>query len=304
MTPSTSRRKRTRPPVGLLRQLARHQWVRLHGTPRVTVLGGDAEVSEVWRSWLVAAGLDAELLEAESIEQLDQVMRHAMARAMDAPAAPIAVRAPLEMITAWQRQRRDRLRALAEEGIVAFDLEEVDAAPAPGAPADAASTTAPGARPPTAPGVSSPTAPGAAPQGARPRERADELTLPIAARSAAEAALFEALEATPATTGRFELNGRLAVRFGSTAAEVDLLSRRDLIAIELDGARHFDDLDRYRRDRRKDLLLQTQGLLVIRLLAEDVLRDARDSVRAVCEALAYRRGTPPAGANPDPETEP
>jgi hypothetical protein len=108
------------------------------------------------------------------------------------------------------------------------------------------------------------------------------------ARSAAEAQMFEALEATPATTGRFELNGYLSVHFGGGAAEVDLLARRDGIAIEIDGYHHFTDLDAYRRDRRKDLLLQLQGLIVIRLHAQDVMRDPRPGVTAVCQVLAYR----------------
>ena len=108
------------------------------------------------------------------------------------------------------------------------------------------------------------------------------------ARSAAELALFEALEATPATAGRFERNGSLAVRFGNQAAEVDLLSRRDHIAVEVDGFYHFTDLDAYRRDRKKDLLLQLHGWLVIRVLAQDVVRDARPAVTAVCQALAAR----------------
>jgi very-short-patch-repair endonuclease len=114
------------------------------------------------------------------------------------------------------------------------------------------------------------------------------------ARSVAEATLYEALEATAATAGRFKLNESLSIRFGGTAAEIDLLSRGDRIAIEIDGIHHFADPDCYRRDRRKDVLMQTQGLLVIRLLAEDVLRDVRGSVNVVCQALAYRiaEGTP------------
>lgn len=102
--------------------------------------------------------------------------------------------------------------------------------------------------------------------------------------------MFEALEATAATAGRFQLNERLAVRFGPTAAEVDLLSRGDRVAIEIDGIHHFADPECYRRDRRKDLLLQTQGLLVVRVLAEDVMRDPRAAVNVVCQALAYRAG--------------
>ena len=109
------------------------------------------------------------------------------------------------------------------------------------------------------------------------------------ARSAAEATLFEALEATAATAGRFALNESLSVRFGGVAAEVDLLSRGDGIAIEIDGVHHFADLEAYRRDRKKDLLLQSQGLFVVRVLAEDVMRDVRGAVNAVSQALAYRR---------------
>ncbi len=123
---------------------------------------------------------------------------------------------------------------------------------------------------------------------ARGRRARPEPLANVDARSAAEAALFEALEATPATRGRFQLNESLSVRFGSRAAEIDLLSRGDRIAIEVDGLHHFGDPACYRRDREKDLLLQTQGLLVIRLLAEDVLRDPRDAVQMVCRALAYR----------------
>jgi very-short-patch-repair endonuclease len=89
--------------------------------------------------------------------------------------------------------------------------------------------------------------------------------------------------------GRFALNESLSVRFGGAAAEVDLLSRGDGIAIEIDGVHHFADLEAYRRDRKKDLLLQGQGLFVVRVLAEDVMRDVRAAVNAVCQALAYRR---------------
>jgi very-short-patch-repair endonuclease len=126
---------------------------------------------------------------------------------------------------------------------------------------------------------------------ASPARAAGQRTSPsinLDARSAAEAALFEALEATPATRGRFQLNESLSVRFGSRAAEVDLLSRGDRIAVEIDGAHHFSDRSCYRRDREKDLLLQEQGLFVIRLLAEDVLRDPRDGVQMVCRVLAFR----------------
>ena len=67
----------------------------------------------------------------------------------------------------------------------------------------------------------------------------------------------------------------------------------DAIAIEVDGIHHFADPDCYRRDRRKDVLMQTQGYLVIRVLAEDILRDPREAVNQVVMALTFRRqGTP------------
>jgi very-short-patch-repair endonuclease len=181
----------------------------------------------------------------------DSTLRSAVARASTNPAQAIAVVAPQAVITGWQPVANDRMRTLAAEGMLVVDeLDSVRTEPAGG------------------------------------RAAVGRLD----ARSAAEAALFEALEATAATAGRFELNGRLSVRFGGDAAEVDLLGRTDAIAIEIDGYHHFADPDCYRRDRRKDLLLQTQGLLVIRLLAEDVMRDPPGSVNVVCQALAYRRG--------------
>jgi very-short-patch-repair endonuclease len=132
--------------------------------------------------------------------------------------------------------------------------------------------------------------------GTRPPQRvqaaevqADARWRHVDARSVAEATLFEALEATPATAGRFALNESLAVRFGGMAAEVDLLSRGDRIAIEIDGVHHFADLDGYRRDRKKDVLLQAQGLFVVRVLADDVMHDVRGAVNVVVQALAYRR---------------
>jgi very-short-patch-repair endonuclease len=90
------------------------------------------------------------------------------------------------------------------------------------------------------------------------------------ARSLAERLLFRALEAHPTTRGRFELNATMPFRFGPRAIEIDLLSRRDRVAIEVDGYHHFVDADAYRRDRRKDVLMQRHGLLVLRFLAQDV----------------------------------
>lgn len=240
----------------VLRRLARDQWVRLHGTPRVTVLVGGERGREIWQQWLALSGTAGTLLAEEpgagaAPATLDEQIRAAVARATAEPAHPIAVLAAADAAARWRAGRRDRLAAMVDEGWT--PVPEADAA------AEAA------ARP------------------AAPRVHFD-------ARSLAEATLFEALEATPATTGRFRLNQSLAVRFGPSSAEIDLLSRTDGIAIEIDGVHHFADPDCYRRDRRKDLLLQTHGFVVVRLLAEDVVRDVRAAVTAVSQALAYRLG--------------
>jgi very-short-patch-repair endonuclease len=227
------------PVEAALRRFARDQWVRVHGTPRITVLVGGDHAAAAWRDWLAAAALAGALLEGE----LAEIVPDAAARAIADPARPIAIACTRAAFAAWRAGRSDRWAAMVDEGVIELD----DPPPPP---------------PPRGPLFN--------------------------ARSAAELALFEALEATPATAQRFERNGFLAVRFGNQAAEVDLLSRADRIAIEVDGFYHFTDLDAYRRDRKKDLLLQLHGWLVIRVLAQDVMRDARPAVTAVCQALAAR----------------
>ena len=91
------------------------------------------------------------------------------------------------------------------------------------------------------------------------------------ARSATEAFLYQRLETLPETKGRFRINVDLPIAFdGFGKLEVDLLCPDARIAIELDGAQHLADPVAYRRDRRKDQLLQENGYLVLRFLAEDV----------------------------------
>ena len=240
----------------VLRRLARDHWVRLHGTPRVTVLGGGDLARQLWGEWTRVMQLDdAILLDGE----LDASITDATRRAAADPTRTIGVLAESRVIAAWRAGRTDRLAALVDEGLL--EIPDAPCATPPGSPV---ASSGRGTRAP-----------------------------PLDARSAAEAALFEALEGTAATAGRFQLNARLAVRFGPAAAEVDLMSRADRIAIEIDGYHHFTEPDAYRRDRRKDLLLQMQDLVVIRVLAEDVLRDPRGSVAMVCQALAYRLGGRP-----------
>jgi very-short-patch-repair endonuclease len=91
------------------------------------------------------------------------------------------------------------------------------------------------------------------------------------ARSATEAFLYRRLETLPATMGRFRLNDELPIPFDNRGRmEVDLLCGDARLAIELDGAQHLESTDSYRRDRRKDQLLQQNGYFVLRFLAEDV----------------------------------
>jgi hypothetical protein len=221
--------------LDVLRRLARDRWVRVHGSPRVTVLAGGAAARNAWREWtaLGGSGDDAPtLVDGE----LDAALREAVALAEADPGRDVAVIASVPALDRWRATAPDRLRALVDEGLVFV--------PDPAQVFDA--------------------------------------------RSAAEALLHEALELTPTTAGRFELNGRLSFRFGPDAAEVDLLDRAARIAIEVDGHHHFADLDRYRRDRRKDVALQAHGYFVVRVLAIDVMRDPRAAVGVVCQALAAR----------------
>jgi very-short-patch-repair endonuclease len=91
------------------------------------------------------------------------------------------------------------------------------------------------------------------------------------ARSATEAFLYRRLETLSTTTGRFRLNAELSIPFDNRGRmEVDLLCGDAHLAIELDGAQHLESIDAYRRDRRKDQLLQQNGYFVLRFLAEDV----------------------------------
>ena len=92
------------------------------------------------------------------------------------------------------------------------------------------------------------------------------------ARSAAEAFLFQRLETLPETRSRFSLNDKLPIAFGKSAfLEPDLLCGELRIAIEIDGLQHLGSAEAYRRDRRKDMLLQENGYFVMRFLYDDVL---------------------------------
>lgn len=111
------------------------------------------------------------------------------------------------------------------------------------------------------------------------------------ARSATEAFLYQRLETLPETAGLFRLNAGLPIPFdGHGRMEVDLLAADERVAIEIDGGQHLGDVEAYRRDRRKDLLLQENGYLVLRFLAEDAGKRLDAVLDAILRALARRRG--------------
>ena len=112
---------------------------------------------------------------------------------------------------------------------------------------------------------------------------------PARARSATEAFLFRRLETLAETAGRFRLNAELPIPFdGWGRMEVDLLCEPSHIAIELDGRQHLGDAEAFRRDRRKDTLLQENGYRVLRFLAEDVGKCLDQVLDAILRALAHQ----------------
>lgn len=249
-----------------MRMLVRHQWVREHGTPRVTTLVGPPEQGKrLWHEWVQLCGRPAgsrglfDRPTRAGPAWLDRVAAKAAALAEATPRAPVAVVVDATLLDRWLSSRDDRLGAFIREGLVQV------------------------ARGSTARRHARPT------DRATPRPTSMRL-LHTRARSLAELTLFEALEATASTAGRFLLNQTVSFHFGSRAAEIDLLSRADELAIEVDGFHHFQDPERYRLDRHKDLLLQANGYVVIRFLANDILADPRQAVRMVVELLGRQRG--------------
>jgi len=112
------------------------------------------------------------------------------------------------------------------------------------------------------------------------------------ARSATEAFLYRRLETLPAMMGRFRLNAELPIPFDNWGRmEVDLLCDAARVAIELDGAQHLDSTDAYRRDRRKDQLLQQNGYFVLRFLAEDVGKNLDMVLDTIHRTLVSRPGS-------------
>src|SRR3954469_10170057 len=115
------------------------------------------------------------------------------------------------------------------------------------------------------------------------------------ARSATEAFLHRRLDTLTETKGRFRLNVALPIPFdGFGTLEVDLLCADARVAVELDGGQHLADPVAYRRDRRKDQLLQEAGYFVLRFLAEDVGKELEMVLDTILRALSRRASVSPA----------
>ena len=102
--------------------------------------------------------------------------------------------------------------------------------------------------------------------------------------------VYRRLDTLTETGGRFRLNVALPIPFdGFGTREVDLLCADARVVIELDGGQHLADPMAYRRDRRKDQLLQENGYFVLRFLAEDVGKDLDAVLDAILRVLVRRR---------------
>ena len=110
------------------------------------------------------------------------------------------------------------------------------------------------------------------------------------ARSASEAFLHRRLESHPQLTGHFRLNARLPIPFNDhSEMEVDFLCAPARLVIELDGLQHLNDPTAYRRDRRKDALLQLHGYFVLRFLTDDPGRNLDHVLDQILRVLGTRQ---------------
>lgn len=110
------------------------------------------------------------------------------------------------------------------------------------------------------------------------------------ARSASEAFFFRRLESLPATNGLFKLNAVLSIPFDDRSQmEVDFLNCDTRLVIEIDGMQHLSDPDSWRRDRRKDALLQSHGCFILRFLADDLGKRLDFVLDTVLQSLEHLR---------------
>ncbi len=102
-------------------------------------------------------------------------------------------------------------------------------------------------------------------------------------------ALLERLEAEPTTAGQFVADARIDAGPGGRRVDVALHAAEVELAIEFDDAFAAPTLEAYRKARNKDLWLQRRGLLVMRILAEDVDKRLEDLVLQIRDVVRERR---------------
>jgi hypothetical protein len=111
------------------------------------------------------------------------------------------------------------------------------------------------------------------------------------------------LQSLATTKDCFQLNALLPIPFDDRGnMEVDFLSSEHHIVIELDGDQHLGDPDSYRRDRRKDILLQEHGYFILRFLTADLGKNLDRVLDAIHRTLAHARkpgSIPPAFISSD-----
>jgi len=215
----------------------------------------------------------------EATPEGDVELQHISSLAISVPSLPMGVAVSTSIYSAVMRGRDARWKALLREGLV-----DVVPDPPPPAPHDLLAGHAQ---------IRDELVAGGALEVVRAFDRA--ATLPkdapaSVARSAYEDLLFRVLEQHAETAGLFELNGKLDFKFGTRPAEVDVVSRRLGIAVEIDGYFHFaGGAEAYRRDRRKDRLLQEHGYRVIRYLADDIVASLSQITKEICETVRARK---------------
>jgi very-short-patch-repair endonuclease len=114
------------------------------------------------------------------------------------------------------------------------------------------------------------------------------------ARSASEAFLYRRLQTLPGTKDHFRLNVELPISFDNAGhMEVDFLCAELGLVLELDDDQHLADVDAYRRDRRKDALLQQHGYLILRFLAADIAKHLDHVLDGILAVLTSRKNRRP-----------
>src|SRR5512147_1323940 len=91
-----------------MRMIVRHQWVREHGTPRVTTLAGRRDAArDIWLDWMRLTGrarAAKSVLEQPvrgGTDWIETAARKAMAQATATPREPIAIVVEADVVAEW-----------------------------------------------------------------------------------------------------------------------------------------------------------------------------------------------------------